>query len=561
MNKACKQCGSGFEVTDEDLEFYKKVSPVINGKRFDIPAPTLCADCRQQRRLTYRNERNLYKRKSDFSGKSLISNYSQDKQYKVYGYDEWWGDGFNPLDYGRDFDFSRPFFEQFAELLKEVPRLYLYNPHSENSEYTNHCYHNKNCYLIFNAAYNEDVYYSSNLIVSCKDCSDCMTAERGERLYECMYIKNCFNSSYLIHCSGCMDSMFLYDCKGCINCFQCWNSRNKKFCIKNKQYSKDEYFELMKLFNSGDHNQLNKAHDDFNKLLQTQAIHKALHVENSENCFGDYIFNSRNVRNTFYADKCEDITYCFDALGNKDCMDTYESSINCELQYECYACNESSNMKFCVLSQFSHGLTYCDYCFHSKYCFGCTGLKKQEYCILNKRYSKEQYEELTCRIIEHMKGTGEWGEFFPILLSPFAYNETVAQDFHPMNEYEISDKGWSWKEKGNELKYVENKMQPEAIPSDIKDVDDGILKSAIICESTDRLFKIIPKELEFYKKQNLPIPRFHPDERFRRRLIFKNPRKIWKRGCSKCTNDIYSSYSPDRPEKVYCEKCYLGEVY
>ncbi|MBU0627024.1 hypothetical protein KKG31_00015 [Patescibacteria group bacterium] len=49
------------------MEFYSKVSPIIAGKKYLIPAPTLCPDCRQQRRISFRNERSLYKRKCDLT--------------------------------------------------------------------------------------------------------------------------------------------------------------------------------------------------------------------------------------------------------------------------------------------------------------------------------------------------------------------------------------------------------------------------------------------------------------------------------------------------------------
>jgi hypothetical protein len=29
-NKVCKKCNSSFEITDKDLEFYKKISPTFN---------------------------------------------------------------------------------------------------------------------------------------------------------------------------------------------------------------------------------------------------------------------------------------------------------------------------------------------------------------------------------------------------------------------------------------------------------------------------------------------------------------------------------------------------
>jgi hypothetical protein len=71
--KICKHCQSSFEITDKDLELYDKISPsfpspdsLVSGlKKIQIPSPTLCPDCRQQRRLSFRNERNLYRRKCD----------------------------------------------------------------------------------------------------------------------------------------------------------------------------------------------------------------------------------------------------------------------------------------------------------------------------------------------------------------------------------------------------------------------------------------------------------------------------------------------------------------
>src|SRR3989339_1282147 len=123
MNKVCKNCGEGFEVTDADLAFLESVSPVFNDKKYSIFAPTLCSECRQQRRLAWRNEKTLYKRKCDFSGDDIISVFSQDKPFVVYNNDYWNSDKWSALDYCRDFDFSRPFFEQFSELFHKVPQL------------------------------------------------------------------------------------------------------------------------------------------------------------------------------------------------------------------------------------------------------------------------------------------------------------------------------------------------------------------------------------------------------------------------------------------------------
>jgi hypothetical protein len=87
--------------------------------------------------MSFRNEKKLYKRKCDFSGKDIISIYSPDKPYKIYEMDFWLSDKWDALDYARDFDFSRTAFEQFDELLKEVPRIPFFQSQNENSEYTN----------------------------------------------------------------------------------------------------------------------------------------------------------------------------------------------------------------------------------------------------------------------------------------------------------------------------------------------------------------------------------------------------------------------------------------
>ena len=101
----------------------------------------------------------------------------------------------------------------------------------------------------------------------------------------------------------------------------------------------------------------------------------------------------------------------------------------------------------------------------------------------------------------------------------------------------------------------------EKLPDSIDDIPDDVLNWAVRCEATGRPFRIIKQELEFYRKMRLPVPRLHPDERHRRRMALRNPRKLWKRPCGKCGKEMETTYAPERPEIVYCESCYLQEVY
>lgn len=203
--RICKQCSVSFSITDKDMEFYGKVSPMFGNKKYQIPAPTLCPDCRQQRRLTFRNERKLYKRKCDTTGKDIVSIYSPDKPYTVYHQDYWWSDNWDAMDYGREFDFSRSFFEQFEEMMREVPRLALCDGNScENCNYTNQIYSCKNCYLIFSCQNDENCSYGKRLIES-RDCIDCLLITKSSLCYESIDISKstlCFFSKNLENCNS-----------------------------------------------------------------------------------------------------------------------------------------------------------------------------------------------------------------------------------------------------------------------------------------------------------------------------------------------------------------------
>ncbi len=193
--------------------------------------------------------------------------------------------------------------------------------------------------------------------------------------------------------------------------------------------------------------------------------------------------------------------------------------------------------------------------------FGCVGIKNKKYCILNQQYSREEYETLVPRIIEHMRKMGEWGQFFPAETSAFGYNESMASAYFPLSRAEVLRRGWHWRDVPEEQPQAERIIEAKDLPDRIDDVSDDILRSAIRCPATGRLFKVIKQELSYYRAHKIPLPRLHPDERHRRRIALRNPRKLWERSCACCAKPIFTSYAPERPERVYCEECYLREVY
>ncbi len=198
ITQICKVSGKNFVITDEDQAFYAKMG---------VPAPTLCPEERMRRRLAHRNERSLYHRKCELSGKSIISNYAPEKPYKIIDQKEWWSDKWDGLSYGRDFDFTRSFFEQFAELQRVVPRMNLMSLNNENSDYTNHVTHLKDCYLLFSSDYNHDCYYGV-WVEQSRNCVDNSYIDQCELAYECFNSDKIYKGIYAFNSYQCSAQLF-----------------------------------------------------------------------------------------------------------------------------------------------------------------------------------------------------------------------------------------------------------------------------------------------------------------------------------------------------------------
>src|SRR3989344_550019 len=106
--KSCQNCHINFVIEPEDFRFYEKMQ---------VPPPTFCPECRMIRRLAFRNQKNLFIRKDDASGKDIFSGIPQSAPIKVYDLEYW------------------------------------------NSDYCDQAGYMKNCYLCFDADHNEDCAY------------------------------------------------------------------------------------------------------------------------------------------------------------------------------------------------------------------------------------------------------------------------------------------------------------------------------------------------------------------------------------------------------------------
>ncbi|MBI5411949.1 hypothetical protein HZA43_02095 [Candidatus Peregrinibacteria bacterium] len=548
----CLQCQSPFEITPADQRYYKE---------WGVPEPVFCPDCRHQTRCAYRNERKLYKRTCDLCKKPIVTVYTPSAPYPVLCQSCWWGDKWDPMRVGMDFDFSRPFFDQFYELQKKVPRLALNNIRSINSDFCNLCAGNKDCYLIFASDENQDCYYSY-WINRCEDCFNCGYLADSRQCIECMECENCHRCIYSQQMKNCSECIFCFDMIGCKNCFGCTGLRNAEYHIYNKPVKKEEYEKkLAEVFLEKLSTRANfQALKDWYRELKMKTPRRYAMIISSEDCTGDYIYNSRGCEQCFEVFDSENCRYSYFMVHqNFNCVDT-SFVTECRNSYQSLSVVGGEGIRFSIYCWYDSNILYSDLCMNSEELFGCVGLNKANHCILNKKYKPEAYKELRQKIVAHMSasgGTGEWGQFFPIKNSPFPYNDTAAQDYYPLNQEQVLAKGWQWNSETSAVpsgEYV-------ALPEDIKQVTDAVLKHKILCRKCGRGYRVMKRELNIYRVNFIPLPEICPDCRHLRRLKKKNHYSLYNRTCQKCGKALQTSYAPNRQEIVYCEECYYQIRY
>ena len=560
--KNCQNCKQDFTIEPEDFEFYEKMK---------VPPPTFCPACRFQRRLSFLNVFSLYKRPCDLCKKDFVAMYAADSLYTVYCPKCWWSDGWDPYKYGRDYDFSRPFFEQFKELWRDVPLLGAsLDLESTNSPYNNHAGHLKNTYLLFHADYTEDSAYGFYHVQN-KSVFDCSSLMLCENCYDC---KNAFKDNRCIGFDNSiesLDSVFLRDSRNCQHCFASANLRNKKYVFFNEQLTREEYFKRIGALDIGSYKVYQEVKARVRKHWKKYPP-RPQYVDYSINSTGNYIFNSKNCKECYEVNEAEDSKYL--ALcgkgPNRDSYDVSSWGYNMSLCYE--GCNVGENVSGVRFSEESginlFDAEYCKLSMGGSHHFGCVSIKKGEYVIFNKKYSEKDFYEFRQRIVAHMQKMPyrdvnsieyKYGEFFPPELSSFAYNETLARYFFPLSKEEALSKRYRWRD--HEIPEQEITKSTDDVPDHIKDAPDSIVEEVIGCKTCGRGFRIIPMELAFLRRLNVPIPRECPfcriDEKVQK---WVKQLRLVSRTCDKCAIDFKTSFIKEDAPIIYCIKCYNAEV-
>ena len=576
--KICQNCKQDFTIDSVDLSFYENIK---------VPKPTFCVECRIKMRLASLNHRGLFLSVCSKCGKEIPSMYEKNTLFVVYCTECYFSDEWDASTYKQEYDPSKNFFVQFYELIKKVPQLHIEHTNNNTGDivFSNYVYRSKSIYLSYGVVRSENVFYSWGSHNRNKNCFDCMDFSDNELCYELVDANKNYACQYLNRSHNCLDCQYLFDCSNCSNCFMSSNLRNKSYVFKNIKYSKEKYFSLLNNVLLNNFEVRKKLEGEYDSLIK-RALHRyAILYNNTLTCTGDEISNSKNIKCSFSIQKAEDSSYIqitTNVITN--CMDMSMSG-RAEFCYQMSVCGRGNyNSLFSYNVGDTRDILYCDGCNHVKNCFGCVGLKHKEFCILNKQYSSEEYHRLVELIrkemtqnpyIDRVGRKYSFGDYFPFDFSRFAYNQSMAYEMFPQAESEIKKQGLSWLQlnKGNHLHDCEFRDVEQNLENNYQ----RIINCKFPCDNKGethlctKSFKITKSELDYYIKYNLPLPRKCPNCRYFERKNKKLPWKLWYRSCmcdnknhghtGKCEIEFETSYSIERPEKIFCEKCYQKEVY
>ena len=560
--KTCQNCKKDFVIDERDALYYSKIN---------VPHPTWCSGCRLERRLSTHNVWSVYWRNCSKCEKKTLSMYNKNIPIDVYCNDCWWADDWDGTEYGMDYDPSKSFFEQVFELSRKTPYVAqeVIAPTMVNSEYCNGASYLRNCYLTFWADYCENLTHTS-IVLNVKDSSDCLRARETELCYESTGINKCYLTFFSSECDACTDVWFSRNCYNCTNCVGCVNLRGESYCIFNQKYSKEDYVNKIKELGLDTYDKLQELKKISKEFWLTLPYRSYTGNSMNLNVTGEYVYESKNSQDLYLCSSTEESRYCqfVTVPSAKECYDYSGWGANVELLYEAHSSGENvSKIKFsyCAYTD-SMDVEYSIWTIAGKNNFGCVNLKRKKYCILNKEYTKEEYEKLKAQIIEDMKKNPytdpqgrvwTYGETFPLKQSLFGYNETTAMKFLPKTKEQALKEGYTWYE-GEQDSYATT-YEASDLPQTINETEESITNEIIKCIDCERGYKIGPLEFTLLKKIGMPVPHSCPKCRMNARFAHLNPPKLWERNCAKCNTEVTTAFAPERPEIIYCEKCYQQE--
>lgn len=439
------------------------------------------------------------------------------------------------------------FFSHFKQFQDKIPLAYTVQFANENCEYTDSSYLAYNCYLSFAIWLDsKEVLYSAFSYDNIeKVYNSFLVWKQSSNVYQSSWIMNSYNIFYSKYITWSHNIWFSTNMIGCQECIWCDGLQNQKYHIWNVAYEKEEY-EKKKIEILRDKSSYLKS---YSHIKSRKAINFA-----SENVEWNYIIESSNILNggwIFRLHEGRNLLIINGGDGSRNCYDSVDFWVNCSN----YCCVNASAWPatnvFCSWQIAVSSFIYYSYMLEScHHCLWCIWLKNKSYCIFNKQYTKEEWEEKACEIFASMEADGTLGDFFPASMNPFYFNDTLAyliDDSFTKEEVEVE--GYLWRDEPiradipegmrvvknteldqfqrfrdvpviarNETIQVPGTLDRHAPLRSTRDdetsgteqwyIDPEIL-NVVISDEKWNYYRIVKMEYDFLMKHGLPLPTMH----------------------------------------------------
>ena len=444
----------------------------------------------------------------------LISKYPESERIKISSIKDYEDKIDEAIDYWRDYNFNKSGFQNFQELFRSMEHSCVSHIwKNESCEYSDVAVTSKNAYLSrIITLWSENVFYSMLVRINSRNAFNSLfVVDNSEIIYFCKSVHSSYQIFYSKYIKNCSDIWFSTNLTWCKHCIGCNNLENVSYYINNKEYSKEEYFEKKKKLLSDKWDFLNRYKSIENKWKNHNSTNVSGDniIESQDISNGSFVFNVKTWNNLVFVGSTAGAENWYDFLvwweWNNDIYGVSNSGGNCSNVYNSVQISWSTDIYY------SQNIETCSHLLF------CNGLKNKQYCILNKEYSKEEWEVLADKIFTKMEQDGILWEYFPGELNPFYFNDTIAGMLWDFKKEEVIEKWYMWRDE--EIK-VDIPEWVDIITTDELDsyqwytenwewrINPEILNK-VIKDSKWDYYRIVQMEYDFLVKYELPLPNLH----------------------------------------------------
>lgn len=290
------------------------------------------------------------------------------------------------------------FFTELQKLIFAQPNLPSSVMNTENCDFCSEVYNSKNLSYCFDTYSTTDSFYMFDSFM-CADSGDCDYAVESELCYESVDPFKCFNCNFTEYCANSRDLDYCVRCFNSNDMFGCVNLSNKSFCIFNRQLTENEYREKIVEFKKMPPEKVLTIVEELKKKF---PLTQTIEAYNDNTYYGNYIHYDKNCYLCFDAAHDENCSYLYDSFYCTNSLDLTYTGHN-ELTYQALDSSNLFNCNFAIHSTNCQDSSYLFRCFNVKNSLGCISLKNKEYCILNRQFTKEQYEQISGQILQELR--------------------------------------------------------------------------------------------------------------------------------------------------------------